>query len=103
MTIEAAAGKNPVSHVGKLYSLTAGAIASRLAGQVPGIREATCVLVSQIGRAVEDPQMVEVQVVFDNGQLINFVKKTIRDVVQAELSRFPDLQTALLEERVPLY
>jgi S-adenosylmethionine synthetase len=95
--IEAAAGNNPVSHVRKLYSLAAGAIASGIAGQESGIQDATCVLVSQIGRAIEDPQMADVRLVTEDGQLSATIENRIRDRVHAELSRFPELQNALLE------
>jgi uncharacterized protein (TIGR03437 family) len=37
MTVEAAAGKNPVNHVGKLYNLAAANIAASVAGSVPGV------------------------------------------------------------------
>jgi S-adenosylmethionine synthetase len=103
MTVEAAAGKNPVNHVGKLYNLAARAIAHRITKDVPGIQEALCVLVSQIGRSIEDPQIVDVRVALESGQRISSVRKPVRDVVQGELSRFPELQTALLEERIPVY
>jgi S-adenosylmethionine synthetase len=37
MTVEAAVGKNPVNHVGKLYNLAARAIGDRITRDVPGI------------------------------------------------------------------
>jgi S-adenosylmethionine synthetase len=103
MTIEAAAGKNPVSHVGKLYNLMAGAIAARITGDVPAVHEATCVMVSQIGRSIEDPQMIDVGVFLEHGQTLSAVRNAISDLVEEELSRFSELQRDLLEERVRLY
>jgi len=38
---EAAAGKNPVGHIGKIYSVLADRLAGRLAGGVPGLEEVT--------------------------------------------------------------
>jgi len=58
MTMEAAAGKNPVSHVGKLYNLTAGVIAHELVASLPGVRAAECLLVSRIGTPVNEPPVV---------------------------------------------
>jgi S-adenosylmethionine synthetase len=58
MTMEAAAGKNPVSHVGKLYNLTAGVIARELVASLPGVRAAECLLVSRIGTPVNEPPVV---------------------------------------------
>jgi len=102
MTIESLCGKNPVSHVGKLYNVTAGTIAGRVAS-IPGILEATCVLVSQIGRPIDDPQIAEVRVVRERNQNIEDVREAIGDVVREELSHLGDLQYALLEERFVLY
>ena len=47
-SLESPAGKNPVSHVGKLYQVVAGRIAQRLLEEVDGIAAAECWLVSQI-------------------------------------------------------
>ena len=62
MTLEAAAGKNVVSHVGKSYSIVAHKIANELIAKCPDIAEATCVLVSRIGQTAEMPQIVELQI-----------------------------------------
>jgi S-adenosylmethionine synthetase len=61
MTLEAAAGKNPVTHVGKLYNLLAQRIARALAEELPGAQAAECYLVSQIGRPVTEPQIAEIK------------------------------------------
>jgi S-adenosylmethionine synthetase len=103
MGIEAAAGKNPISHLGKLYSLAAGAIASNIITEVPGIREAACVMVSQIGRSIDDPQIVDVRVCLEPGQTLSAARKPVNDLVQEALLGFPDLQRTLLEEGIPLY
>ena len=58
MTLESVAGKNPVTHVGKLYNVAA-VPARRGAGgaSCPGLAEAECRLVSRIGRRVDDPPL----------------------------------------------
>jgi S-adenosylmethionine synthetase len=62
MTMESVAGKNPVTHVGKLYNIAAGLIAQRLIEDVADIAEAQCLIVSQIGSPVDQPQAIEVSV-----------------------------------------
>ena len=42
MSIEAAAGKNPITHVGKLYNVLAQRIAASIVVEVPGVQEAYC-------------------------------------------------------------
>jgi S-adenosylmethionine synthetase len=55
MSLEAAAGKNPVSHVGKIYNVLAGLIARDLVNQVVGIEEASVQIVSAIGQPIDRP------------------------------------------------
>jgi S-adenosylmethionine synthetase len=61
MTLEAAAGKNPVSHVGKIYNLLSRQIAQRIYDQVDGVEDVTVWLCSQIGRRLDDPWTASVE------------------------------------------
>jgi S-adenosylmethionine synthetase len=83
-SLESAAGKNPVSHVGKLYQVAAGRIARSLAEQVDGIAAAECCLVSQIGRAVNDPAWVDVRLHCGEGTPASF-RPAVEAVVHREL------------------
>ena len=49
MSLEAAAGKNPVTHVGKIYNVVARDISEALVAAVPEISHAQCLMVSRIG------------------------------------------------------
>jgi S-adenosylmethionine synthetase len=60
MTMEAAAGKNPVTHVGKLYQLMSSDLSRRIVSEITDIKAAECLLVSEIGRPVSDPFLVDV-------------------------------------------
>lgn len=61
MTIECAFGKNPVTHVGKLYNVAASLIAEDLVAGHPELASAECFLVSQIGHPIDQPQLVDVR------------------------------------------
>lgn len=60
MTMESVAGKNPVSHVGKLYNLAAGIVAQRIVEEIPEVTGAECILVSEIGRPIQDPRLIDI-------------------------------------------
>ncbi len=60
MSLEAVAGKNPVTRVGKLYNLVGTRISSAIVEEFPEVASARCLLVSQIGRPVRDPRLVDV-------------------------------------------
>ena len=62
MSLEAAAGKNPITHVGKLYNITSNEIAKRVVREIPEIEEAYVYMVSQIGKPVNQPLAVDVKV-----------------------------------------
>lgn len=53
MTLEACAGKNPVTHVGKLYNVAASRLAAAIVAEIDAVTGAECVLVSQIGEPVD--------------------------------------------------
>lgn len=62
MSLEAAAGKNPVRHVGKIYNLLATEAAKRIVEEIPSVKECQVKLLSQIGRPIDDPLVAELQV-----------------------------------------
>lgn len=85
MSTEAAAGKNPVSHVGKIYNLLAQQMAGRICSTVPGVEEATVWLCSQIGRRLEDPWSVAVALVPAAGNSLQELQQPVSEVIEAEL------------------
>ncbi|MBI5587997.1 MAG: methionine adenosyltransferase [Deltaproteobacteria bacterium] len=63
MGTEAAAGKNPVSHVGKIYTVLAHRMAAELYERIDGIKEVYVWLLSQIGSPIDEPKQVYVMIV----------------------------------------
>ncbi|OYT42648.1 MAG: S-adenosylmethionine synthetase, partial [Candidatus Aenigmarchaeota archaeon ex4484_224] len=58
---EAAAGKNPVSHVGKIYNLLSFELAREIKKRINGIDEVYVWLVSKIGQRIDKPAIVSVE------------------------------------------
>ncbi|MCC7383466.1 MAG: methionine adenosyltransferase [Deltaproteobacteria bacterium] len=103
MTLEAAAGKNPVSHVGKLYNLLAGDIASEAVKSVPGVLGADCFMVSRIGRPIDQPEVVDARLTLAAGADIRDLTAPMEALIRDRLARLPELLEGLLEERIPVY
>src|SRR5512138_3181682 len=101
MSTEAAAGKNPLTHVGKLYNVMASRIASTLVESVAGVTSAECVLVSEIGHPVADPAIVDVAI--SGPPLSKQLQGTVADIVKQQASHVSDLTQALLERRVTVF
>jgi S-adenosylmethionine synthetase len=88
MSMEAVAGKNPVSHIGKIYNRMSEMIANRLAELVPGT-EVACYMLSQIGKPINDPMLVHIEV---TGAEAEAVEPVARDVVEDVLARWREVQ-----------
>jgi len=85
MSLEAVAGKNPVTHVGKLYNVVADR-AARAVAAVPGVREACCWLVSRIGHPVDAPQVFDLKVRLDDPGALDTLAPRIAAAARAELA-----------------
>lgn len=100
---EAAAGKNPVSHVGKLYNVLAFQLAQQIYERVPGVREVYVWLGSQIGQPVSEPAMAAVQVVLAPGHRFGPVVREASAIVQRGLASITGLTEALIAGQVRIY
>ena len=98
MSLEATAGKNPVSHVGKIYNVLAKRIADKIAGKVHGIKEVYVEILSQIGRPITDPWIASIRVIGDFETLPSNIRSEIYSIVEEELDKAPALTEILLRE-----
>jgi S-adenosylmethionine synthetase len=103
MTLEAAAGKNPVAHVGKLYNVAAHVLAGRLVEAVEGLEAAEVLLVSQIGRPIDDPHVVEARLRLAPGLQCEDVACRVEALVDEELVALPSMWRRLLVGAIRLY
>jgi len=99
---EAAAGKNPVSHVGKIYNTLTHKMASEVYKQVSGLEEVYIWLLSEIGKPIDDPAVAGVQVVMKGNNSFESVKKDIRDVVNQELENIDKFTEQLAKGKIPI-
>lgn len=102
MSLEAAAGKNPVSHVGKLYNLLAHQLARDILADVEGLDEVTVRLLSAIGKPVNRPQLAAVDVVAADG-LDHAQRRRIEDAVARGLAGLPALTQRLIDGSVTVF
>jgi len=86
---EAAAGKNPVSHVGKIYNVLSHEIANEVYIQVPGIKEVYVWLLSQIGKPIDQPKVAAAQIVMKKGT-VDSVRKEVTEIMDMELANIKD-------------
>ena len=99
---EAAAGKNPVSHVGKIYNTLTFRIANRIMDQVNGLKEVYVWLLSDIGKPINEPKAASVQVIPEEGTKLSEVESEIREVVEGEFQRLDQFCMDLAMGRIPI-
>jgi len=99
MGTEAAAGKNPVSHVGKIYTILSNQAAARIHREVPGIQEVYVWLLSQIGAPIDQPTVAAAQVVLQPRARRGSIERRVRDILNQELANISQLCHDLAEGR----
>ncbi len=102
MGTEAAAGKNPVSHVGKIYTIMTNQIAAKIHREVPGIEEIYIWMLSQIGVPIDQPKIAAAQVVLSKHARRTAVERRIREMLDHELANIRQFSQDLAEGRYPV-
>ena len=92
---EAAPGKNPVAHVGKIYNVLAQVLAEDIHRKVRGLRDVTVWITSQIGRPISSPQAVVVEIIPASGTNLAAVSPQIQREVQLAFSHMKSFCKAL--------
>jgi S-adenosylmethionine synthetase len=100
MGSEAAAGKNPVSHVGKIYNLLTHAVAKKIHEEVPGVSEVYVWLVSQIGEPIDRPSVALARVLPENGTKMEEIRKEVSERVNWALDHILDFCRDLAEGKM---
>ena len=103
MSLEAAAGKNPVTHVGKIYSVVAKDIAERLVGGVAAIAKAQCLMVSEIGAPVTAPAMLQIKLATREGIPASELRRDVEAIVADRLARIPALIDEFVAGTIAVY
>ncbi|MDP3106249.1 MAG: methionine adenosyltransferase [Candidatus Methanoperedens sp.] len=98
---EAAAGKNPVSHVGKIYNVLSHRIANEIYVNVPDIREVYVWLLSQIGEPIDQPKIAAAQVIMERGD-VGSVRDEVNEVIDRELANIQDFCMELAKGKIPV-
>src|SRR5659263_571446 len=98
---EAAAGKNPVSHVGKIYNVLSHRIANEIYVNVPDIKEVYVWLLSQIGEPIDQPRIAAAQVIMERGTLES-VENEVNEVIDSELTNIQEFCMELAYGKIPV-
>jgi S-adenosylmethionine synthetase len=92
MSLEAPAGKN-INHPGKLYQILAHLIAQKI-GKLEGVKECSVRILSQIGKPLDEPQIVNVKVIANN---FSNVKDKIYKIVELKFNKLRKIQIDIVK------
>jgi S-adenosylmethionine synthetase len=102
MSLEAAAGKNPVAHVGKIYSVLANVIARAVCAQLDEVEEASVQLLSTIGHPLDQPRIAVVDVT-TRGALSRTLMDRVTQIARQELDDVAALTARLTLGEIDVY
>jgi len=94
---EAAAGKNPVSHVCKLYPLLPHRIAGESYAKVPKLRVIYIWLCSQIGKSIDQPLIASAQLALQHDVALADVRPAVESVIAHQLAMVNDFTARLIQ------
>jgi len=101
MTLEAAAGKNPVSHVGKTYNVAAREIVDRVIAEHPDIEQVYCYMVSKIGAPITEPQAVNIEL-YGNCD-IDTIRKSVESISEEVIAKLPTVWEGFVKRKYQLW
>lgn len=84
-TMEAWAGKNPKSHIGKIYSFVAQRLAQDIIKEVSEIKEASVILIGKIGSPVMEPPYIFADFKINSGDEEQ-IRQKAQEVLQSRIS-----------------
>ena len=102
MSLEAAAGKNPVSHVGKLYNLLATLIARDIHAKVEGAAHVSVQLLSAIGEPIDQPELAGIEI-HANEDLSVSMRSRAAEIADAWLADIQQVTELILAEKIAMY
>lgn len=100
MTLEAAAGKNPVSHVGKIYSVLAFKIADEISQEYPDLRDVSISLLSRIGKPINEPEMAFIELI---GSDVETKKSKAKYIVERNLENIEQLTKLIIDKKAMVF
>lgn len=98
---EAIAGKNPVSHIGKIYNALSFKLADEIHQKISNMDEVSVFMYNIIGRPVNDPKAVIVHpVTKNNTDLTDSDTKQIQKIISDNLEQIDIFCKSLISEKI---
>ncbi|MEW5760363.1 MAG: methionine adenosyltransferase [Candidatus Thermoplasmatota archaeon] len=104
MSLEASAGKNPVTHVGKIYNILAFKSATQIVEEGGGdIAEAHVRILSQIGRPINEPHIATIHLIMSDGKNYKRAEKNARDILDYWLTHIGKITEMVVNDKISVF
>ena len=100
MTLEAAAGKNPISHTGKIYNVCARKIVNQILKEHSDLEQVSCYIVSEIGKPINEPQAINVELYSKKTPAL---MKEVQSIVEENMKQVPSLWKEIVRREHSLF
>jgi S-adenosylmethionine synthetase len=102
-SLEAPCGKNPVSHVGKVYNVLAMLSSREIVERVPAVSDASVYLLSQIGAPLDEPLVATACVRTVNGELTDSLRAEVEALLNDSLANIDEVRQRILKRELTLF
>jgi S-adenosylmethionine synthetase len=102
-SLEAPCGKNPISHVGKVYNALALDTCRDICNRVPQVKEVTMQVLSQIGHPIDQPLVCNALVRTRTGVLSEDTRQAITAVIDEHLAGISDVRVKIRTGAITLF
>jgi len=103
MSMEATSGKNPINHVGKIYNLLSNKMANDIVKEVDGVQQVHIMLLSQIGKPVDQPKAASSQVILKEGYKEELVHREIQSIIDIWLDNITTITELLVKGKLQTF
>jgi S-adenosylmethionine synthetase len=101
-SLEAACGKNPVSHVGKIYNVLALLAAQKLVEEIEDVAAATVYILSQIGKPLDQPLVANARIQ-PVGEMLPSLQAEVAERLDDMFANVNEIGALIRRGEIPLF
>ena len=99
---EATAGKNPVSHIGKIYNALSFKLAGEIQKAIPDLEEVLVWMYNVIGKPVNEPRAIIIQPISDKELDVAKFESAIKEIVEHNLNKMDEFCMQLASGKIEI-
>jgi S-adenosylmethionine synthetase len=103
MSMEASSGKNPINHVGKIYNILANLIAKDCYENIEGIEEVYVKILSQIGKPINEPRALSIQIVPKSGYEVERMESKAKEIAEEWLDNVMKITDMVIDGKISTF